>query len=172
VAIICSDKTGTLTMNRMTVSHMWLGDQIVEINVTNKSKIHALYNPAFENDFGMMRRPSTVAYDVHSSSDWRKLFRCALLCNRAEFKTDPENMSKDVWMRACTGDASEIALLQYTEEIHGNVMKYRADNKKIAEIRFNSTNKFQLSIHETYENKFKGLLLCMKGAPEKILEKV
>jgi len=74
-------------------------------------------------------------------------------------------------MRSCVGDASEIALLQYTEEIHGNVMKYRSDNKKIAEIRFNSTNKFQLSIHETYENKFKGLLLCMKGAPEKILEK-
>ena len=27
---ICSDKTGTLTQNRMTVAHMWFDDHIVE----------------------------------------------------------------------------------------------------------------------------------------------
>lgn len=50
-------------------------------------------------------------------------------------------------------------------------MKYRADNRKLVEIPFNSTNKFQLSIHETAENKHKGALLVMKGAPERIIEK-
>ena len=31
---ICSDKTGTLTQNRMTVAHMWYDNRIVEVNTT------------------------------------------------------------------------------------------------------------------------------------------
>ena len=31
---ICSDKTGTLTQNRMTVAHMWFDRQIVEADTT------------------------------------------------------------------------------------------------------------------------------------------
>jgi len=31
---ICSDKTGTLTQNRMTVAHMWFDDHIVEADTS------------------------------------------------------------------------------------------------------------------------------------------
>ena len=31
---ICSDKTGTLTQNRMTVAHMWFNDQVKETDTT------------------------------------------------------------------------------------------------------------------------------------------
>jgi len=31
---ICSDKTGTLTQNRMTVAHMWFDDRIVEADTS------------------------------------------------------------------------------------------------------------------------------------------
>lgn len=31
---ICSDKTGTLTQNRMTVAHMWFDNRIVEADTT------------------------------------------------------------------------------------------------------------------------------------------
>lgn len=31
---ICSDKTGTLTQNRMTVAHMWFDNQIHEADTT------------------------------------------------------------------------------------------------------------------------------------------
>lgn len=31
---ICSDKTGTLTQNRMTVAHMWYDNEIVEIDTS------------------------------------------------------------------------------------------------------------------------------------------
>jgi sodium/potassium-transporting ATPase subunit alpha len=38
---ICSDKTGTLTQNRMTVAHMWFDNQIVEADTTeNQQSIH------------------------------------------------------------------------------------------------------------------------------------
>jgi len=38
-----------------------------------------------------------------------------MLCNRADFKQDPENLSKPVLQRECNGDASESALLKCVE---------------------------------------------------------
>lgn len=43
------------------------------------------------------------------------LSRCAMLCNRADFKNDPENLRKPVLQRECNGDASESALLKCVE---------------------------------------------------------
>merc|ERR1712080_264423 len=58
-----------------------------------------------------------------------------------------------------------------TELTKGNVMDYRARNKKVCEIPFNSQNKFQVSIHETEDPNEKRYLMVMKGAPERILER-
>ena len=75
-----------------------------------------------------------------------------------------------VHRRECTGDASEIALLKFTELHIGNITQYRKKNPKSAEIPFNSTNKYQVSIHQT-DDEESGFLLVMKGAPERILER-
>jgi len=47
------------------------------------------------------------------------------------------------------GDASEAAILKCMELALGDVMSYRAKHRKVCEIPFNSTNKYQISIHET-----------------------
>ncbi|OTF72465.1 hypothetical protein BLA29_007581, partial [Euroglyphus maynei] len=52
----------------------------------------------------------------------------------------------------------------------GNVLDYREKNPKICEIPFNSTNKYHVTIHEHYHAKG-SYLLCMKGAPERILDR-
>jgi sodium/potassium-transporting ATPase subunit alpha len=72
--------------------------------------------------------------------------------------------------RECTGDASEIALLKFSELTVGQITEFRNKNPKIAEIPFNSTNKYQVSLHRTGDgdNRF---LLVMKGAPERILDR-
>ena len=69
--------------------------------------------------------------------------------------------------REVNGDASEAAILKYTELINGNMMDYRAKNKKLVEIPFNSTNKFQVSIHETSDPDEKRARLMIKGASER-----
>jgi len=46
--------------------------------------------------------------------------------------------------RECNGDASESALLKCVEMSIGNVVSYRQKNKKVCEIPFNSTNKYQV----------------------------
>merc|ERR1712209_173874 len=143
---ICSDKTGTLTQNRMTVAHMWFDNQIHEADTSEDQS----GSSAFKNGAG-----------------WKPLERCAALCNRAEFKQGQSGVP--VLKREVNGDASEAALLKCTELSTSNVMDVRAKNKKVCEIPFNSTNKYQVSIHE--QEKASGYLLVMKGAPERILDR-
>ncbi|CAD5227303.1 unnamed protein product [Bursaphelenchus xylophilus] len=143
---ICSDKTGTLTQNRMTVAHTWF-DQTISACDTNE-------------DY-------TGGENKHRNESEMALLRVAALCNRAEFKAGQSDIP--ILKRDCTGDASEIALLKYSEQQIGNVIQYRRKNPKIAEIPFNSTNKFQISIHEV-DDGHPGYLLVMKGAPERVLD--
>merc|ERR1719250_83522 len=145
---ICSDKTGTLTQNRMTVAHMWFDNKIVESDTSEDQ--------------------SGSAFDK-AAPGWKTLERVGILCNRAEFKPNQENVA--ILKREVNGDASEAAILKCTELSKGNVMEYRKNNKKVCEIPFNSTNKFQVSIHECDDKSVDGYLLVMKGAPERILER-
>merc|ERR1711962_696558 len=145
---ICSDKTGTLTQNRMTVAHMWFDNTIIEADTSEDQ--------------------SGCQYDK-SAPGWKMLSRIAALCNRAEFKTGQENVS--ILKREVNGDASEAALLKCVELAVGDVKGWRARNKKVCEIPFNSTNKYQVSIHETEDKNDPRYLLVMKGAPERILER-
>ena len=82
-----------------------------------------------------------ATYDSESPT-WRALARIAMLCNRAEFKVGQENTP--VLKRECNGDASESALLKCVELSIGKVTEFRAANKKVCEIPFNSTNKYQV----------------------------
>ena len=145
---ICSDKTGTLTQNRMTVAHMWFDNHIIEADTTEDQ--------------------SGVQYDK-SSVGWKALARVCMLCSRAEFKPNQENAP--ILKRDTTGDASESAILKCMELAHGNVPGYRQKNPKICEIPFNSTNKYHVTIHETDDPNDPSYLLCMKGAPERILDR-
>merc|ERR1712227_181904 len=149
VCLTLTAKTGTLTQNRMTVAHMWFDNKIQEADTS-------------EDQSG-----GTQAWK--DTSGWKTLERVATLCNRAEFKGGQDGVS--ILKREVNGDASEAAILKCTELTKGNVMEYRAKNKKVCEIPFNSTNKFQVSIHETEDKNDNRYLLVMKGAPERILDR-
>ncbi|OQV18353.1 Sodium/potassium-transporting ATPase subunit alpha [Hypsibius exemplaris] len=148
-SVICSDKTGTLTQNRMTVAHCWLDDQIIETDTTTED---------------------LAGKNLPENDTMTDLIRVATLCNRAKFK--PDQMEKPIYARECVGDASETALLKFTQIITGDVLAYREKHKAVAEIPFNSTTKYQVSVHEReIEGGQKGYVVEMKGAPERIWDR-
>ncbi|EHB13669.1 Sodium/potassium-transporting ATPase subunit alpha-4 [Heterocephalus glaber] len=155
---ICSDKTGTLTQNRMTVAHLWFDGTVHNADTS-------------EEQTGKFTK---------GSDTWFTLAQIAGLCNRADFKADQETLpitkvspgayyTNSSWQRETTGDASESALLKFVEQCYSSVKEMREKSPKVAEIPFNSTNKYQLSI-QRQEDGSPGHVLMMKGAPERILE--
>lgn len=138
--VICSDKTGTLTENKMTVSHLFYEGFTVDVLGNSEA--------------------------IQRTIGFKRLSRVAILCNNAEFQPHQEKIPAH--KRDIFGDPIDVAILRMMEVHIGHTKNYRLERPKILEIPFNSTNKYQLSIHEILADKAN--LVVMKGAPENVLE--
>ncbi len=156
VDIICSDKTGTLTCNRMSVSH-----------VVYNATIHVIpgLTPIMQGD--------TFANFDKEDAHFKKVQRIATLNTDAIFLASSDK-EPDVLKKETKGDASEAAIIKFVHPIR-DIMEYRAACKRECSIPFNSSNKWMLAIHEDEKTaeepdvNAKPLILMMKGAPERIL---
>uniref|UniRef100_A0A6V7I185 Sodium/potassium-transporting ATPase subunit alpha n=1 Tax=Bracon brevicornis TaxID=1563983 RepID=A0A6V7I185_9HYME len=144
-SIICSDKTGTLTQNKMTVSNLWFGN--VRHNFPAGS-----WSLGAERDL-LLEKPA-----------FNFIIKAATLCLRAEFQDESDGFTR-IEERNVIGDASETGILRFCEHIHAT-KRFRSTYPKVAEIPFTSTSKYQMSIHQDEE----GYTMIMKGAPEIIID--
>jgi sodium/potassium-transporting ATPase subunit alpha len=148
VDIICSDKTGTLTCNRMSVSHVAYAQ---EITITPISPI--VDGDAFES------------FDP-ANKCFQALQRIATLNTDAIFLASSAN-EPDVLKRETKGDASESAIIKFVEPLR-SIVEYRGSSPRIFSIPFNSSNKWMLAIH-CQENPNDPLIAMVKGAPERVM---
>lgn len=148
--LICTDKTGTLTMNLMSVANTWvMGCKLsnVEFEKENVEETKSQKN----------------------SSQMRQLMDVAALCSRVILERKNENDPLKP-----SGDATELGLYRFfggcIKDRTGMEMEdYRAANPKLHEIPFNSSNKWQMSIHKMAATGKE--LLLLKGAPDVLLDK-
>ena len=170
--VIASDKTGTLTQNRMTIRHCWYNNKVVRTpSGKNRPHFRALMAEESEEPLVELEDPT-----------FKKLQAIATLSNNSSFITktgDGEGNSLDLAAEMenedfnllglqCTSDASEAGMVKFVNCIR-DVEEYRAACPKKFEIKFNSTNKWALSIHAPEGGK-KPDELYLKGAPERVIK--
>ena len=138
-SVICTDKTGTLTQNKMSVAHLWFNDCIAEADTAEYTTGHL--------------------YDVNDTG-YNSLMNVATLCSRAKFRPGQDHLP--VPAREVDGDGSEAAILKHIEAQFGNCGRYRDRHPKVCEIPFNSTSKFQVSVHDMKDPEDPRYLLVLK----------
>ncbi len=146
--VICSDKTGTLTKNEMTVKKIWVGDQLLEVS-------GAGYAP--EGGIAMNGQPLSLA----ARPDVELLLRVGVLCNNA--RVVPEENTK-TWR--VFGDPTEGCLITSGRKAGIEVDKYTQQYPRVEEIPFDSDRKRMTTIHSVGSQQF----AYVKGSTESLLE--
>jgi Ca2+-transporting ATPase len=144
--VICSDKTGTLTKNEMTVKHIFDGQKVYELTGTG-------YDPAGEIlDEG---RPVKIGADPQLTM----LFRIGLLCNES-------NVLDEEGVYRVDGDPTEGALIVSALKAGLSPEKEKDAFPQLAIIPFESDRGYMATLHRHGERN----LVFVKGAPEKLME--
>ncbi len=145
--VICSDKTGTITKNEMTVRRVILPD--TEIEVTGLG-----FEPAGELKVGGRK------------ADLRSLWHLDLLLKAGALCSDAK-LVKQAGGWHILGDPTEGALVVLAAKAGYSKEALDSKYKRIGEIPFTSERKRMTTIHEFNRR----LMAFMKGAPEVVLEK-
>jgi Ca2+-transporting ATPase len=146
--VICSDKTGTLTKNEMTVTRIHQNGRMLEVT-------GAGYAP--KGDF----KENDEAFNPLRNEDLELLLRIGALNNDSHIQE-----SNGTWI--CFGDPTEGALKVASEKAGIDMTELTVDYPRVAELPFDSTRKRMTTIHKTPEGK---LVAYVKGAPETILDR-
>ncbi|MGB9959751.1 MAG: cation-translocating P-type ATPase [Candidatus Bathyarchaeales archaeon] len=149
--VICTDKTGTLTTNQMTVKKIFVNNKMV--NVTGVS-----FAPEGSFQF------NGKGIDAKGDATLGLLLQVGILCNNArlrEHKLDGESR----W--EIYGDPTEGSIVVAAAK--AGFQKDDLDEKypRVDEIPFDPEKRYMVTFHKTPEEN---LLVCMKGAPETVLE--
>jgi len=147
VTVICSDKTGTLTKNEMTVKSILTSDKLINVSGSG-------YEP--RGDFTIEGCAIPLENNTPVLSE---LFRAAILCNNSSVY-----QKNGVW--TLSGEPTEGALVTAAMKNGINQKQIREQFPRTDEIPFESRNKFMATLHHDHQqNGF----IYIKGAPEVIL---
>lgn len=150
--VICSDKTGTLTRNEMTVVALWLPGAGTGRDITVSGIGYAPQGRL--DEAGMPADPQDPALG--------ELLAAAALCNDAELLAPEE--ARTAW--EVLGDPTEGALLVLAAKAGADVAAWRRAAPREAELSFDSDSKLMATRHRTAGRPRRVML---KGAPEAVL---
>ncbi|WP_305721056.1 cation-transporting P-type ATPase [Bradyrhizobium sp.] len=148
VSVICSDKTGTLTRNEMTVSAIVTADRTIAVE-------GAGYRPE-----GIFRTEAGNILDPAADPVLEELSLAALLCNDAQLRQSGETWIVD-------GDPMEGALVSLAIKAGHDARAARTGFVRLDEIPFDSRHRYMATLHA---RDTRPPAVYVKGAPERILE--
>ncbi|NNK97095.1 MAG: cation-transporting P-type ATPase [Desulfobacterales bacterium] len=147
VTVICSDKTGTLTRNEMTVTTVLRADQAYYVDGAGyqpQGSFHVDGNKVEEGKDELLL----------------ELARAGLLCNDGSISEKDGNWSVQ-------GDPTDGALITLALKAGLNSQKLNVELPRIDVIPFESEHKFMATLHQDSAGRS---IVYLKGAPERVLD--
>ncbi len=144
VSVICSDKTGTLTQNKMTVEYIYIGNKSIPAN-----EIHLPEN------FNLKEACTSLAYQKEDLAP--RLILASILCNDSTIAEDGTEI----------GDPTETALISLARNLKISDTDLRERIPRMDEIPFDSDRKLMTTKHELMGSK----ILFTKGALDVLLDR-
>ena len=145
VDVICTDKTATLTENKMTVTRIFCNRKTVDVTGTGYD-----LNGSFK-----------LGEIEIESNEFEMLFKAGALCNNAGISFDEEGRQVFV------GDPTEMAFLVSARKAGFDENRLNREFPRFDEVPFESERKRMLTVHGLGS---KESLVFMKGAPEIVLK--
>jgi len=145
--VICSDKTGTLTENAMTVTRIWAGGERFSVE-----------GQGYKPDGAILRDEVAVAPAPTLPAALRETLIGGVLCNDAALYHEHRQ-----WQ--ITGDPTEAALLVVARKAGLDEATLRQVMPRLDELPFDSTRQTMATLHELEGER----IACVKGALEKLL---
>ena len=147
---ICTDKTGTLTQNEMTVSNLWIDGSHMEVTGVG-------YDAA---DGNILEQGRPVSRDDARLSEL--LTAAGLCCNARLLPPDAQSSRFTV-----LGDPTEAALLVAAQKDGLDLERLNRDIPRLRELPFDSGRKRMSTVHQTPGGVRAAFV---KGAPKEVLE--
>ncbi|OJU27020.1 MAG: carbonate dehydratase [Alphaproteobacteria bacterium 64-6] len=147
VSTICSDKTGTLTRNEMTVTRVVVADSTYDVGGVG-------YAPKGGFSLGGSEADPTANRALMSAA------RAAILCNDAALQERHGQWSVD-------GDPMEGALMAFGLKAGYEREQLTKSLPRLDEIPFDAAHRYMATLHHSHDG---AVFACIKGAPEQVLD--
>ncbi|GAG98933.1 unnamed protein product, partial [marine sediment metagenome] len=160
VSVICSDKTGTISKNEMTVERFWINS--IEYQVTGSG---------YDSDGIIMESGKEVSLKENSS--FQKFVDSSVVNNNAKLVYEDVKIrlkeSKEMAIRKALGSPTEASLLVLAEKAGFTPFDVKNQYIIVTEFSFSSETKMMTTICKPKIDE--GTIFAFsKGAPERILD--
>ncbi len=151
-SVICSDKTGTLTRNEMTIATVATGSGVVDLT-------GAGYNPVGE-----------VVCDGESVTDGDLLDEVRAVIGAGSLANDATIRLGDDGLTHILGDPTEAAFLVAEEKLGGSATREERF-ERVNEMPFTSERKMMSTLNADHSASANDLVVITKGAPDVLLDR-
>jgi magnesium-transporting ATPase (P-type) len=165
--VICSDKTGTLTQNRMTANTILFGPWLLE-----RTEGFALADAPLQD-----RESELVITGKSEAADRarERVIRVAAYCNNSSLILEQGQITDRI------GSPTELALLEMALALKPEMSRFLAERRPVAEIPFSSERKYMATVYPAEvdlavlvppgENGAQNYELMVKGSPEAVISR-
>ena len=153
--VICTDKTGTLTMNKMTVKKAFLFDNALD-EFNNLDFNNKIFKDKEKEDDA--EKPALKL--IKSNKTVQEFVKAMVLCNDVQIKMEEDNL-------VCVGDPTEVALVHCGYVFDAGKDLYEGKYQRVGEVPFDSERKMMSTINLVDGQRY----VYTKGALDSVIER-